>query len=243
MRPLIGITTASRTRDNKEYNEAYAPNARAIERAGGLPMFLPVSVNDDTLRALYDRVDAVLLPGGGDIDPKHFNVDRHPRTERIDADRDRAELSIARWAVQDDRPLFGICRGHQVFNVALGGTLIQDIASLVDTRLTHDTPKDVPRDFPAYDVTVESSSLLARLLGKTNLPVNSLHHQSVARPAPSLQVTAHAPDGVIEGLEMADRRFALSVQWHPEDLVDDTVMQGLFNAFVEAACEYAAHRV
>jgi len=237
MQPLIGITTGVQARDDGRHNHvAYAPISRSVERAGGLPLLIPCGLEQGTLRALYERLDAVLIPGGGDVDPKHYGAERHPLTDRIDPDRDTTELTLARWAFEDDRPLFGICRGHQVINVALGGTLVQDIPSLVQTDIAHDMPRSLPRDARGHTVTIHPQSRLAGIMGSATLLVNSYHHQSVERPAPPAQVTAYAPDGVVEAVEVPDRRFTLSVQWHPEDLADnDEIMQRLFDAFVHAA--------
>lgn len=240
MRPLIGITTATVNDDGKLFNRVYAPNAHAVARAGGLPVYIPTGLDEDSLRALYERLDGVLLPGGSDVDPAYYHEAAHPALKAIDVKRDWTELTLARWVVEDDRPLFGICRGHQVINVALGGSLVQDIPSQLETTLVHDAPDELPRATRLHEVEIAPDSRLASILGAERVMVNSLHHQAVARPAPSVAVTAFSPDGVIEAIELPDRRFALSVQWHPEDLcVDDAAMQALFNEFVQAASERA----
>jgi len=239
MKPLIGITAASKINAyGWEYNSVYAKNLQAITRAGGLPVVIPTGLDTDDLHEIYERMDAILLPGGVDVNPREYHAERHPKTLEIDDARDALELTIARWAVADDVPIIGICRGHQVLNVALGGTLIQDVAALVKTDILHDAPDDLPRNYHTHSVEIDPGSHLASILGKTHLMVNSLHHQSVEQAAPIACVTAYAPDGVIEALEVPDKSFALSVQWHPEDLQDnDVVMQRLFRAFVEAASE------
>jgi putative glutamine amidotransferase len=241
VKPLIGITTASNIiATGALYNQAYTGNIMAIEAAGGLPVLIPIRVQVETLRALYERVDAILLPGGRDINPQRYHATPHPATHVPDDSRDEAEITLARWAVEDDRPLLGICRGHQLLNVALGGTLIQDVATETATSITHDTPRDLPRNFVAHEVTIHPESRLAGILATTRVGANSLHHQAVKEAAPGTCITAQAPDGIIEGLELPDRRFALSVQWHPEDMypIDDSA-RNLFAAFVEAARIYA----
>jgi putative glutamine amidotransferase len=242
--PLIGITTADFTREfGKPYHGAYARNAWAIADAGGLPVYIPTGLPEDVLRALYERVDAVLLPGGPDVDPSYYGEERHAETKVIDDARDTLELTLARWTYADDRPLFGICRGHQVMNVALGGTLIQDIPSLVETELTHDTPDELPRWTLQHNVKLDADSRLASILGSTQVAVNSLHHQSINRPAPGAVITGYSPDGVVESIEMPDKHFVLSVQWHPEDLYgNDDAMKRLFESFIEAARESAARK-
>ncbi len=236
--PLIGITTTVRTVVATGHTSyaTYAPNITAVEQAGGLPILIPVGLNSETLRAIYERLDGVLLPGGGDIDPVNYGEERHPLTSHIDVLRDETEIAVARWAVADDLPLFGICRGHQLINVALGGTLIQDIPSEVGETLTHDTSDKAPRGTRPHSVEINPSSQLSQIIGLTHVEVNSIHHQAVEKPASDLCVTAYAADGVIEAAEIPGKRFALTVQWHPEDLVsDDPAMRRLFSAFVDAA--------
>jgi putative glutamine amidotransferase len=244
LRPLIGITTAEVADERgKPSHRSYARNAWAIADAGGLPVYIPTGLEESVLRDLYERLDAVLLPGGPDVDPVIYGAERHPETKVIDDARDALELTLARWTYADDRPLSGICRGHQVMNVAFGGTLIQDIPSLVPSEFHHDTPSSQPRSTIQHNVMVNPDSHLAAILGTTQVAVNSLHHQSVERPAPGVVITGYSPDGVIESLEAPDKRFVLSVQWHPEDLYnDDEAMKQLFASFVEAARESAAHR-
>lgn len=243
MLPLIGITSASVEIKGKLFNRMYAPVAQAIAAAGGLPVFIPTHLDEPTLRALYERLDAVMLPGGPDVDPSFYGAVRHPMTVEIDDARDQLELTVARWAVNDDVPVFGICRGHQVLNVALGGTLVQDIPSEVETGINHYLASDMPRDTRSHDIQIDDNSRLANILGTTHIEVNSLHHQSVQKAAPGVTVTAYSPDGIIEALEAPDRHFVLSVQWHPEDLYQgDEAMMRLFSAFVQAAQERATAR-
>lgn len=243
MKPLIGVTTAVRSVGPSGITvcTAYTAIIESVERAGALPVMIPSDVSDETLRGIYARLDGVLLPGGGDIDPKYFNETPHPKNDQPDAQRDNAEVKLVQWAMQDDLPLFGICRGHQVINVAMGGTLIQDIPSELesDDLQEHTLPVGSPRSYRGHDITLTNdSSRLAAIVGAINLPVNSIHHQAVKEVAPGFVVTAHSPDGIVEAIEMPGKRFALSVQWHPEDLAaDDGSMQALFDAFVAACAE------
>ena len=243
MPPLVGITTGIFVHPTRgwEYNRVYVPVIRAVTDAGGLPVLIPVSVNDEVLHGIYGRLDAILLPGGGDVRPSVYGAETHPLTHYIDDARDHVEIQLAQWAARDDLPLMGICRGNQVMNVAFGGTLVQDIPSQIETTFQHDISEGMPRDTLLHEVEIDPTSRLASIVGETRWKVNSLHHQSVERPAPSLCVTAHAPDGVVEGLEMPDKKFVLSVQWHPEDLYEhDPAMTRLFRAFVEAANGHSA---
>ncbi len=235
MKPLIGITTSTFTTEQGwEYNRAYVAMIQAVAEAGGLPVLVPISIDDEALRGIYERLDAVLLPGGGDMRPNIYGAEAHPLTDNIDDARDHVEVNLTRWAVDDDLPVLGICRGHQVVNVALGGTLIQDVPSEIGSNISHNVT--VPRDSRPHEVNIDPSSRLASILGTTTIAVNSLHHQSVGVAAPDTCVTAYSPDGVVEALEMPQKKFVLSVQWHPEDLYrDDPAMKRLFKAFVEAA--------
>jgi putative glutamine amidotransferase len=241
LQPLIGITTATYTDDSGlTHSRAYNAIARAVARAGGLPVLIPTGIDEATLRGIYDRLDAVLLPGGPDIDPAYYGADRHPTT-KVDPARDAIEVPLARWAVEDDLPLFGICRGHQVINVALGGKLIQDIPSEIETTdIPHDMPRHLSRDSRLHGVDIAPDSKLGAIMGSPHVAVNSLHHQAVSEVAPGMRITAYSPDGLVEATEVPGKSFALSVQWHPEDLYEgDETMLRLFEAFVEAARERA----
>ena len=233
-KPLIGVTAVAREyRNGLRYEMAYQQNFIGLEAAGALPVIIPSEISQDTLHALYRRLDGVLLPGGGDVDPKFYNAERHPLTNSINLTRDATELALARWAARDDLPLFGICRGIQVMNVALGGTLIQDIPSEVGDQYTHDIPNELPRSTICHEVMIQPSSHLASILGATRVAVNSLHHQSIGDLAPDAVVTAVSPDEVIEAFEFPNKSFVLGVQWHPEDMLDNDKMQALFNHFVD----------
>jgi putative glutamine amidotransferase len=246
LHPLIGLPAAkySRSDNGLYYYFIYHRIIAAIVEAGGIPVVLPTDMPENATRALYESVDGVLLPGGGDVDPKFYGAEVHPATQKPDLSRDELELNLVRWAVNDDLPLMGICRGNQVINVALGGTLVQDIPSEVETEIVHDTA-NVPegRVLRVHSVRVEPDSRLAGILQGSEFKVNSLHHQSVECPAPGLTVTALSPDEVVEALEMPNKRFVVSVQWHPEDMyMDDGAMKRLFEAFIDAARERAMAR-
>ncbi len=240
LKPLVGIPTerwsSSYTQLNHNVQGVLTTYIDAVSQAGGLPTLIPLSLDDDDLVALYARVQAVLLPGGGDLDPSGYAATSHPATHGIDPDRDRVELQLTRQAVADRKPFFGICRGAQVFNVALGGTLYQDLPSERPGDVRHSCPfPEFPREHIAHPVRVEEESRLAQLLGAPLVSVNSRHHQAVKDVAPGLSVAAHAPDGVIEALELPAHPFALAVQWHPENLQHRPEMRALFEKFVEAA--------
>ncbi len=239
-KPLIGITaehwSSSTTTPNQNVHGALTSYLTAVVGAGGLPVIIPLNLEGDDLREVYARLDGVLIPGGGDIQPHLFNATQHPLTNYIDPERDRVEIELTRRAVADEKPYFGICRGVQVFNVALGGTLVQDIPDELKSDLGHSySTAKFPGNYPAHTVKVEEETLLARILGAPIVTVNSRHHQSVKDVAPRLEIVARAPDGVIEALELPQHPFALGVQWHPENLQAQPEMKALFVKFVEAA--------
>lgn len=232
-RPIIGISASLRQTSHGEvFIQAYTKNAQAIERAGGLPLLISPEVTPEARAELIQRLDGLLLPGGEDINPARYGATPHPKTGPAVDVRDHNEIALVHDVLAADLPLFCICRGHQVLNVALGGTLVQDIPELLDTDLNH-WVRD-PRTERPHRVQVDPDSRLSSILGATDIAVNSIHHQAIDRVAPDLRVTATAPDGIVEGLELPGQRFALSVQWHPEDLTDDPMMQSLFDAFVAA---------
>lgn len=239
MQPLIGITTSIQLREDglAENHTSFAPNAMAIERAGGLPVLIPTGLDAETLRAIYDRMDGIFVPGGGDVNPDRYGAPHHPMTDRIVDARDTLEISVIQWSAEDDVPLLGVCRGNQVINVALGGTLIQDIPSQLESDINHRfRPEGMAFPQEGHTVDIESGSRLADIIGATtNVTVNTLHHQSVEKIAPGLIITAHAPDGVVEAVEMPGKHFLLGVQWHPEIMPDNEQMRRLFIAFVNAA--------
>lgn len=233
--PLIGITIhPTNAPDRNVLDTLVAAIVKAVERAGGLPLLIPLALDETTLRALYTRLDGVLFSGGGDIDPKHYGGQLTAQVGGVDSERDRTELTLARWAAAEAKPLFGICRGSQVLNVALGGTLYCDVSEHPGAH-RHTYAPNLPFDLRPHAVQVEEDSLLARVLGEPMAQVNSLHHQASKEIAPGLRVVARAPDGLVEALEIIAHPFALTVQWHPECLPEAPEMRRLFEAFVQAA--------
>lgn len=236
--PLIGIPSR-RDLSSRSGSPVFAQNrtyVEAITAAGGAPVLIPLNLGEEALRAIYERLDGLLLAGGEDVHPRHYGEAIHERCGEIGEARDTVELTLARWALAEGLPTLAICRGIQVLNVAAGGTLYQDIASQVPGSLKHDFWPDHPRNCLAHQVTINGDSHLAAILGQGQVTVNSLHHQAVKDLAPSFRAVAQAPDGVIEAIEGHDHPFALGVQWHPEELVDDAPpMRRLFEDFVSAA--------
>lgn len=244
MNPLIGISCGT------FHDKAWCPPSfghrqtyvDAIVAAGGIPLLIPPLQDDALLHALYARLDGLLLAGGGDISPAYYGEEPHEQLGTIDPLRDRAEMPLARWAVADGKPVLGICRGAQVLNVAMGGTLYQDITTQITTDLEHDLSyKFEDWTYMAHELRMDPGSRLSGLLGAQRMLINSLHHQSVKTIAPGLRAVAWAPDGVVEALEGVNGHFLMGIQCHPEALQAqaDPRWKALFAAFV-ASC--AAHQ-
>jgi putative glutamine amidotransferase len=210
----------------------------ALAASGALPVIIPLGLPDDALADLFDRLDGLCLAGGVDIDPAHYDEARHPALGNVDATRDATELTLARWALAADLPLFGICRGIQLLNVAGGGSLYQDLAAQMPAARQHDfSPADSPWERPVHAVRVAEGSRLAALLRTGEVMTNSFHHQAVKEVAAGFVPAAWAADGVVEGIEAPGQRFVLGVQWHPEGMfTTDPLARELFAAFV-GACQ------
>jgi putative glutamine amidotransferase len=213
----------------------------AVSKARGLPSIVasgftnPLDEAEQLAGEILDNCDGLMLSGGTDVDPVIFGEVPHTALGRVDGPRDPFEITLAREAVRRDMPVLGICRGLQVLNVALGGTLIQDIPSDVRGAARHEAGEN--RVEIAHDVDVVPGSKLAGLLGASRLGVNSFHHQAAKRIGEGLTVSATSPtDGIVEGLEMPGRAFVVAVQWHPENFWRVAhPFDGLFGGFVEAA--------
>lgn len=235
MKPLIGIPSEAYTKNERTRFGAIAQYTRAVERGGGAPVVIPLELGADSLQAIFDRLDGLLLAGGVDVHPDEYGE----RVERycgdIDRARDTVELALSRRAIDAKMPVLGICRGVQLLNVAAGGTLYQDIPAQVEGALAHEHVPGAPRHQRTHAIAIDSPSRLAAIFGGPSIDVNSLHHQAVREVAPGFRVVARAPDGVVEAIESTNGAFVVGVQFHPEDLVDDPRMLRLFEAFVGAA--------
>ncbi len=224
--PKIAIAPCSKPHDYEE----------SIRRAGGEPTVLGYATHRvaDVIR----QFDGVLLPGGADVLPSMYGEAAHAAFSAAEAGRDEYEIELVTRALEGDVPLFAICRGIQVLNVALGGTLVQDIPTEVASALAHEVRE--PRFAIAHDVWMTAGSLLERLMRERitegdEVPVNSRHHQAIKQLANGLVVSGTAPDGVIEAAEDLTRRFCLGVQWHPENFYRTGEFSPLFEGFVRAA--------
>lgn len=236
MKPLIGITTNSiHAKNIPPYDRLAHAYIDSIISAGGIPVLLPNHLPGDEVELLRKRLDGIVLSGGGDIDALRYSGAKTTSTRDVSKERDDLEFRLVQQSVASNWPLLGICRGIQMINVALGGTLYTDIPTQYNSQLVHDTPKEKGRDYPAHEVTIINGTALAGILKKSALMVNSFHHQAVKQPAPALLVSAKASDGLIEGLELPGQRFFVGVQWHPECLPAESEQRALFNALIRAA--------
>jgi putative glutamine amidotransferase len=238
-KPIIGIgSDVHHLRGKRDRAFAYMTYVEALRRAGAVPVVIPPQ--PENAAELVEGLDGILLAGGEDCDPAVYGEERHASvTKLMEQRRQENDLALAKVARERGIPTLGICLGLQMMNVAGGGTLVQDIDSQVETDIRH---ASIPENRARHDVLIEEGTKLSTMLPAVELNVNSSHHQSVARVADGLRVTAHAPDGVVEGLEDPRHPFYVGVQWHPEDMKGEGSAATLFAAFVEAAKKYAQSR-
>ena len=236
-KPFIGIPT--RYHEKSEYVGQLRYYLDAILWAGGLPLMIPLSSDAEIIRAYAERIDGILLPGSPtDIDPKRFGAEPHPKLGRLYPERDTTDFALLDYSEKNNKPVLGICFGVQSLNVYRGGTLVQDIPAVVGGSVAHDNDDaaDHPKDPARHLVRISEGSLIANLAGKTEVEVNSYHHQSVQDPGRNLKIAAVAPDGVVEALEDTQGRFVVGVQWHPErGFQNDPLSQALFRSLIQAA--------
>jgi putative glutamine amidotransferase len=234
MPPIIGITT------NQSKNASGQPTimlmqsyVNAVMQAGGVPVLIPSLIAEDGWDALYSRLDGILFSGGGDIGLEFSPGEPHPRIDDVDLARDSMELKMVRAAVSDGKPFLGICRGCQVVNVALGGTLYTHISDQLPNAIDHTYPGTL-RTVLVHEVKIEEGTRAAEIFGEPIIKVNSLHHQGLKEIAPSLRIAGRAPDGLVEAIELPAHPFGIAVQWHPEWLTDQEPARNLFQKFMEA---------
>jgi putative glutamine amidotransferase len=227
--PLIGLTTYGRGADNRY--TLPADYIDAVRRAGGVPLL--IAPGESRVEAILDVIDALVLSGGGDIDPSRYDGKRHDTNYSIDQERDTLELELARRVIDSRIPTLGICRGAQILNVVQGGKLIEHIPDEVGVKVLHRAP---PREPVTHGVKLKAGSRLAQILGRDQFDATSWHHQALRGAAAGFDAVAHAPDGTIEAIEMPSHPWMIAVQWHPElSAASDPLQQKLFDALVEAA--------
>jgi putative glutamine amidotransferase len=231
-RPVIGITCdwvetgdVSQVRLNTGY-------IKATEAAGGIPVVLPPNREIETIA---EFIDALLIPGGDDIDPCYYGEDRHEKLQLIAYQRFEFEQALLKHFDSLSKPVLGICYGCQLLNVIRGGSLYQHIPDL-ETTVIHKRAS-LQEDHPRHFVQLRTGSELLEITGLEQFEITTIHHQSIREPGEGLQIAAHAADGIVEAVEDPNKPFVIGVQWHPERDLESQSTQRLFEAFVEAALE------
>jgi putative glutamine amidotransferase len=242
--PLIAITTSELRKPGSSEvatpAHSHEPGGRrdlalalaypgAVARGGGAPLIVPPFASERDVETILDRVDGVVVAGGPDVDPCLYGAEPHPKLGPTDVGLDRFEIGFVRRALERDLPIFGICRGAEVMNVARGGTLLQHIEG-------HRQEEEAR--IATQEVTIEEGSRLAEVLGATKTRVNTFHHQAVEKLGGGVEAVAWAADGVVEAIELQGMDFAIGVQWHAEGLIDEQRQCSLFAKFVGAAQRY-----
>lgn len=231
--PVIGITSSFvRQTLNSEGVYIHHDYHRAVLAAGGIPVILP-PVPLKFIPSYLEMCDGFILSGGEDVDPMHYGQSPHEKLGAVFSERDEFELRLTASILKQKKPLFAICRGLQLLNVALGGTLWQDIPSQTNSSILHS--QSIHRSVPVHQVTFAGHSRLAKIIQNTTLDVNSLHHQGIDILGKGLTAVGHSPDDLIEAVEMEGDVFVIGVQWHPESMVPWSIeMSKLFSYFVHS---------
>ena len=228
-KPIVGITTYA-TNDEEEFTlpRNYVDSIRA---AGGVPFLLPPG--EQEMASIFATIDCIVLSGGGDIDPQTYGGSNHEKVYMVDAARDQMEVAMARRVLQSQMPTLAICRGIQVINVALGGTLFAHLPDTFGETVLHRAPPRLPI---LHDVSLVEDSRLSRIIGSSKISSMSWHHQAIDKLGAGLRVVANASDGVIEAVESADHPNLVAVQWHPEiTAATDSTQQALFDHLIDLA--------
>ena len=233
MLPIIAILGAV---DDDKTVTLLNTYTRAIEASGGLPFIIPYTESEEQIKEYVTRCDGVLFSGGCDVEPKRFGEETKESCGVIQKNRDALEFAVFKRAFEKKKPIMGICRGAQVINVALGGSLYQDIPTEIPSDIPHRQPQ--PRTEPSHEVKILSDTPLMELIGKERMTANSFHHQAIKALGDGLEVMALADDGIIEAVYHTGDSYVIAYQWHPERLytIDEDNMI-LFTDFIKAATE------
>ena len=237
-KPVIGITPRI-IKEHQPYPMVSSPRSyvSALAAVGAIPLILPVGLSKDLFESLLDRLDGIVFSGGGDIATERFNGKPHEKVYDVNRERDQLEIDLVEAVLRRRMPFLGICRGLQVINVALGGTLCTHIADQLPDALEHSSPDSRSPDYLAHTIRLEPEGRLAQIIAEREIQVNSLHHQGAWEIGAGLAVRGRATDGLVEALELPDHPFGIAVQWHPEWLSEQSHATKLFAAFVNATIE------
>lgn len=228
-KPIIGLIPL--VDEEKESYWMLPGYMKGIEEAGGIPIMLPLTDDENTISQIADKFDGFLFTGGHDVSPKLYGEDKLTECGEICKKRDEMEKILLKHIILLDKPLLGICRGIQIINVCLGGNLYQDIPTQIYTTIEHH--QKPPYEIPVHKVEIVKNSPLEKLLGQEQLEVNSYHHQAIKHLSNRLKPMAYSEDRLIESVYMPDKSFVWAVQWHPEFLyVNDKNSKKLFNEFI-----------
>jgi putative glutamine amidotransferase len=236
-KPLIGVSSFA----DPGVTSVNLTYIQAVEKAGGVPVVIPVTTDKAMLEQYLNLVDGVLMTGGEDVGPlKYFGEEPNQHLGQIVPERDEFDVMLIRSAVAKGLPLLGICRGEQLLNVAFGGTLYQDIPSQVPNAIKHNQSGVAPRDYQFHSIKIEKGSVLEKVLGCDSTAVNSYHHQAVKDAAPGFKITARAKDGIVEGIEKEGNEYVYGVQFHPEGLIQtgNNFFLPIFKHLIEGAQKY-----
>ncbi|MFC7061503.1 gamma-glutamyl-gamma-aminobutyrate hydrolase family protein [Halobacillus seohaensis] len=230
-KPTIGITSSIVSHNNIPSVNLHERYIKTIIQSGGIPIVIPVGTNEMS-EVWVSLCDGIILSGGEDVDPYSYQEHPGPKIQKTNRDRDEIEIELVKSARKQNKPIFAICRGVTMLNVALGGTLIQDIETSIPNAINHYQQAERPE--ATHEVKIEESTRLYRIFNRPKIRVNSFHHQAIDKLAPSLKKVAIAPDGVIEAVEGIDESFLmLGVQWHPSELTNgNPSMLRLYEEFI-----------
>lgn len=235
MKPVIGVTTDSESKNGHYYQRLNSWNLKSISDNGGIPFMFQITNDDEIIEKYLEMVDGILFTGGNDVNPQHYGEDPIKGIGILDCERDEFEIKLYKKAVEKDIPILGLCRGAQVMNVAAGGKLYQDI--YIQRQETNSHNYDTFGAFEYHNVEIINDSKLFEMLKVNELKTNSYHHQSVKEIAEGYKPTAFAKDGIIECIESENLTFAVGIQWHPEVMYDKlSIYANIFRDFIKQ-CE------
>ena len=232
MKPIIGINCDYEEEGKLPYSFTYRNYSDAVIAAGGIPLLFPIMKDENDVNAFLKRIDGLLLTGGNDVPPQRYGEVKHEKTVCVHTDKDASDFMLVRLAMQTKKPILAICYGAQLINIALGGSLIQDIPSECTRPIIH---KDSNNAHYTHSVIIERNSFLCRIVGSDRIDTNSTHHQAIKRLGNDVRPTAHTSDGIIEAIEYTNYPFLVGVQWHPERMIDYPCHASLFMALVHAS--------